>query len=102
MRRKAYSSPKHKLVAFFRASRDRWRSRAKDYRSEIRRLEVRIRDVESSRDHWRAKYLQRQPPLSVSDDSVSDLAEEPPRSGWVREQLAVGRSAESGRGSEPL
>lgn len=89
MRRKAYSSPQHKLVAFFQASRDRWRSRAKDYRNEIRRLEVRIRDVEASRDHWRAKYFQQQSPRPADDDSLCDPAGEPPQSRGARGQLAV-------------
>lgn len=58
MNKEAYSSPQHKLVSFFRDSRDHWRQRAKTYHEEIRTLKVRVRDLEASRDHWRGKYFQ--------------------------------------------
>jgi hypothetical protein len=82
MKERVYSSPQHKLLAFFHASRDRWRRRAKDYHQEIRRLEVRIRDVEASRDHWRAQYYRRpsQRPGDQGQEPAAGL--EPPLRAW--------------------
>jgi hypothetical protein len=56
-----YKSPPHKLVAFFQRSRNQWRARAKEYQSEKRSLQDRLRDLEESRDHWRDRYFQERP-----------------------------------------
>jgi hypothetical protein len=86
MRKKTYRSPKHKLVKFFRRSRDTWRSRAEKYRSEKRSLEVRLRDLENSRDHWRGKYFQsRGDAQPEAEPEGSDSAAEQPSGdgpGW--------------------
>jgi len=60
-----YKSPKHKLLAFFKQARDQWRDRANTYHQEKRALQVRLRDVEASRDHWRAKYFEVRPEPGV-------------------------------------
>jgi hypothetical protein len=90
MRRKRYRSPKHKLVKFFQRSRDVWRTRAQKYRSERRSLEVRLRDLENSRDHWRGKYFRsRGDPQAQAEPEESDSAAEPPAGTGPGRALAV-------------
>jgi hypothetical protein len=57
MNAKPFKSPKHKLISFFQRSRDKWKERARRYFSQIRALDVRVRDLEASRDHWRKRYF---------------------------------------------
>lgn len=78
MNRPFFKSPPHKLRAFFQASRDLWRARAKDYHQEIRWLEIRVRDLEASRDHWRQRYFEtRDGPVACT----AHRAHEPPPTG---------------------
>jgi chaperonin cofactor prefoldin len=57
---KEYSSPTHKLIKFFRESRDRWKSKYQQVQDCVRKLQGRTRSLERSRDHWKeqAKRLQ--------------------------------------------
>lgn len=67
----AYSSPAHKLLAFFRKSRDQWKTKALERHREIRRLEKRLVEVETSRANWKAKaQIQRASP--VADDEQGE------------------------------
>jgi hypothetical protein len=81
-RRHQFRSPQHKLVNFFQRSRDQWRNRAKAYHERIRELKVRVRDVEASRDHWRAKYFERAGAGAADGDGEAPAGEpsgaEPP------------------------
>ena len=56
-----YKSAPHQLVRFFRQSRDQWRQRAKQYHGTLRALEIRVRDLEASRAHWRSRYFEVRP-----------------------------------------
>lgn len=59
-----YSSPTYKLRAFFKKSRDRWKTKALDRKQHIRRLQKRIAELESSRRKWKAKaQTQRASPV---------------------------------------
>lgn len=89
MKGKQYKSPKHKLVKFFLRSRDSWRSRAEDYRNENRRLRVRIRDLEYSRDHWRGKYFEGRGDSQAAGGAESDSAAEPSVGAAEADALAV-------------
>jgi hypothetical protein len=57
MNAKPFKSPRHKLISFFQRSRDKWKERARRYFSQIRAFEVRVRDLEASRDRWRKRYF---------------------------------------------
>jgi hypothetical protein len=57
MSAKPFKSPKHKLNSFFQRSRDKWKERARRYFSQIRAFEVRVRDLQASRDPWRERYF---------------------------------------------
>jgi uncharacterized coiled-coil DUF342 family protein len=50
-----YKSPSHKLIKFFKESRDGWEETAKKRRGEIRDLQARVRDLEASRASWKEK-----------------------------------------------
>ena len=52
---KEYKSPPHKLIKFFKESRDGWEETAKKRREQIRDLQARVRDLEDSRAAWKEK-----------------------------------------------
>ena len=52
-----HKSPPHKLIKFFKDSRDSWEKKAKERRKEIRDLEARVRDLGVSRDLWKGKAM---------------------------------------------
>jgi hypothetical protein len=54
---KEFKSPKHKLISFFHAARDKWRARAQQYRRTARSLNITARDLRKSRDAWKQKYM---------------------------------------------
>jgi hypothetical protein len=75
-----YKSPKHKLLAFFERSRNQWRARAKDYQQEKRVLQIHLRDVEASRDHWRQRYFEER---AAQEAGAAHRGHEPPRAGGL-------------------
>lgn len=48
-----YKSPKHKLLAAFKAGRDTWKSRHAEAKRSVKFFKNRLRQVEASRDHWK-------------------------------------------------
>ena len=50
-----YKSPSHKLIKFFKKSRDSWEKVAKKRRDEIRDFKARVRDLETSRNLWKER-----------------------------------------------
>ena len=75
MNAKSYKSPKSKLIAFFEKSRNQWKERAQEYYRNIRSFEVRVRDLEASRDHWREQYFAQR---SVKNAPTPCEGDEPP------------------------
>lgn len=96
MRRAQYRSPQHKLVECFHRSRNQWRQRAKAYQQQLRELKVRVRDVEASRDHWRAKYFKRGGAGAVDPEEGPRAGQtpgvEPPLPGVKHRRIAQGAS----------
>jgi hypothetical protein len=78
MKSQSFKSPRHKLLAFFHQSRDQWRTRAKNYRNDLRALQIRVRDLEASRDHWRARYFEERPA-----PAAAHRGHEPPPAGAI-------------------
>lgn len=76
----SFKSPRHKLLAFFQRSRDLWRARSKQYHQEIRSLQIRVRDLEASRDHWRERCLGAG---SVPVGTQAHRGHEPPPTGAI-------------------
>ena len=48
-----FNSPNRILARSFRLSRDKWKQKHKEAKAKIKYLEVRSRDLEKSREHWR-------------------------------------------------
>ena len=57
-----FKSPVHKLLSFFRKSRDGWKRKCIGTKRELKLTRNRIRDLKTSRELWRqkAKMLQEQ------------------------------------------
>jgi uncharacterized protein YjiS (DUF1127 family) len=53
----AFKSSYSRLARIFEKSRDRWREKAIKRREENRLLELKIRDLEISREKWKKKAL---------------------------------------------
>lgn len=47
------------LAKWFLESRDRWKQKCMEIRKEVKRLKVRVADVDRSRQQWRQKAEQR-------------------------------------------
>ena len=49
------SSPPRKLLRFFLKSRDQWKAKCQRAKAPVKRLENRVRFLEKSKAHWKAK-----------------------------------------------
>lgn len=58
--KQSYSSPRHKLINFFRNSRDKWKAKALEAKATIKKLQNRIRFLESSKEQWKEKYKEQE------------------------------------------
>ncbi len=70
---KEYKSPPHKLIKFFKESRDAWEETAKKRRGEIRDLLARVRDLEASRESWRGKAKTALAQAEAKEKALDDL-----------------------------
>jgi hypothetical protein len=48
-----YKSTAERLARIFRQSRDKWKARAADKQHKLRALEIKVRDLSTSRDYWK-------------------------------------------------
>ena len=57
-----FKSPRHKLLSFFKKSRDGWKRKCQEAKTTLHLARNRIRDLEKSRARWRqaAQQLQAQ------------------------------------------
>jgi hypothetical protein len=83
---KPFKSPTHKLISFFQRSRDKWKARAGCYFSRIRAFEVRVRDLEASRDYWRERCLAQR---SGAQAPAECRGPEPPPAGRISRRSAT-------------
>ena len=56
--KKAYSTPRWVQVWFLRRSRDNWKRKSKQLRTDAKRLKNRVNDVTRSRERWRQQAEQ--------------------------------------------
>ncbi len=68
-----YKSPVKKLMAYFEMSRDKWKSRSHEYKARILKLEIKLRDTQSSRENWREKYNSTNKELELAKLQLEDL-----------------------------
>jgi predicted nuclease with TOPRIM domain len=52
---KSYKSPRHKLLQFFEQSRDQWKAKCRQAKADLKRLNNRLRRVESRKDELQAQ-----------------------------------------------
>ena len=50
-----YTSPPRKLLRFFLKSRDQWKAKCQRAKATVKRLENRVRFLETSKEHWKSK-----------------------------------------------
>ncbi len=62
---KKFKSPPHKLIAFFKKSRDSWKKRSERYKARLESIRSKVRSLERSRDTWKEKYQQLAGQLSL-------------------------------------
>lgn len=53
-----FRSPLRKLVAFFQASRDKWKEKCQRTKYELKLLKRRFENLQLSRDQWQHDYQQ--------------------------------------------
>ena len=51
-----FRSPLRKLVTFFQASRDKWKGKCQQAKSELKLLKRRFENLQISRDQWQRDY----------------------------------------------
>lgn len=51
----SYKSPASRLARLFHSGRERWKQRALEKQKQVRSLEVTVRDLRASRDHWKER-----------------------------------------------
>ena len=68
-----YKSPPHKLIKFFKESRDSWEETAKKRREEIRDLQARVRDLEASRASWKTKAKTALEQIQAKETALEEL-----------------------------
>ena len=52
-----FATSAKRLALYFQDSRDRWKTRATEYQARIRKLAVRVYDLEKSRDRWKEQAI---------------------------------------------
>jgi TolA-binding protein len=74
-----FSTSARRVTGFFQQSRDAWKSRAAEYQLRIRKLNVRVYDLEKSRERWKAQAQQTKQKLAelelqlASRNSTQDI-----------------------------
>ncbi len=71
-----FRSPVRVLASFFEKSRDQWKQKCMDAKTELKRFKVRVHDVSKSRDAWREKAEARQRELESLQSQVQQLQSE--------------------------
>jgi hypothetical protein len=63
-----FKSAPARVVRMLTRSRERWKERVAAKQREIRRLRVRVRDLEASRAYWKARALAQDGPEAPPED----------------------------------
>jgi len=53
-----YKSPTHKLLKWFKESRDNWKTKYQELKKNFKQLENRIRFLESSKNRWKKEAIE--------------------------------------------
>ena len=71
-----YKSPSHKLITFFKNSRDKWKERATERRKDSRDLQIKIRDLNASRDKWKKIAKDKCKEADKLQEEINSLSED--------------------------
>ena len=71
-----FRSPLPKLVAFFQASRDRWKEKCQQVKHELKLLKRRFANLQKNRDHWQQQYQQSEAQRQELQAQVERLSQE--------------------------
>lgn len=52
-----FKSPVSRLARLFQKGRDSWREKALEKQKKVRALEIKVRDLTASREHWKQRAL---------------------------------------------
>ncbi len=52
-----FKSPVSRLARLFQKGRDSWKEKALDRQKKVRALEIKVRDLSVSREHWKQRAL---------------------------------------------
>ncbi|MEM7580666.1 MAG: hypothetical protein AAF316_12635 [Cyanobacteria bacterium P01_A01_bin.80] len=69
-----FKSPVSRLARLFKKGRDSWREKALEKQKKIRTLEIKVRDLSTSREHWKQRALAAESKLkenNLGEDSAS-------------------------------
>lgn len=64
-----FKSPVTRLVKVFQRSRDAWKAKALERQQRLRAAQVKIRDLEHSRAHWKARALKAEGARAARDEA---------------------------------
>jgi hypothetical protein len=83
-----FRSPKHALARSFFLSRNSWKQKAQRRGKSMKALQVRVRDLELSRDLWKTKVLHLQEQLRQVGAGSAEIVAEAPSLAVEPEELA--------------
>jgi len=69
-----FKSPVSRLARLFKKGRDNWREKALEKQKKIRSLEIKVRDLSTSREDWKQRALAAESKLkenNLGGDSAS-------------------------------
>ena len=73
----AFKSPVARLANLFQRSRDAWKAKALERQQRLRAAQVKIRDLEHSRAHWKARALKAEGARTGADEALMPADDEP-------------------------
>ena len=71
-----FKSSYARLARLFKKSRDKWKNKAIERHKEIRALKVKIRDLETSRSHWKTQAKSKNRLQTPNDESSNETLDE--------------------------
>jgi hypothetical protein len=74
-----FKSAPARVVLMLTRSREKWKQRVAAKQQEIRRLRVKVRDLEVSRESWKRRALAQAVPVATPEDLGSGKASASPR-----------------------
>lgn len=70
MQDKTYKSPIKKLAKFFESSRDNWKEKYFEKKTELKRVTNRIYDLEKRKDDWKDRAIRAEEKLKEMDKNI--------------------------------